>query len=123
MEWTEPTLCDVVAAGGGILEIVGSQFFNVTVTLGGKVCPIAGSHNDTHLSCTIPAGVGFELDISITSLTNPGFASMAGVFSYEPPFVTAVIKLQQQLTCCSWPASHCLGGVCACWAGAVAARR
>ena len=77
-------------AGGGTLEIWGVNFFSVSVKIGDADCPIIGTYNDTFVSCVIPAGVGFNLHVSVESEANFVSAVRTNAFSYEKPFINAV---------------------------------
>ncbi|CEO95040.1 hypothetical protein PBRA_003853, partial [Plasmodiophora brassicae] len=76
-------------AGGGYLIITGDSFgaLQGTVTVGTNACSVqAWSH--TRINCTIPAGVGANLAVTVAT-PNLGSSQKTGVFSYSPPLLTA----------------------------------
>jgi hypothetical protein len=89
-----------VTSGGAVLTIDGFYFgASGTVFVGGVVCPRSSGqyYTDTQILCTLPAGTGRNVSVSVTSTTTAiptGLANFA-VFSYLPPTVTSITGVFQ----------------------------
>jgi len=76
-------------AGVYTLTVAGTNFAtDAAVTVGGRPCPLS-SKNSTQLACTVSAGQGANLNVTVTQSGNQS-ASSPVKFSYNPPAVSAV---------------------------------
>ena len=80
-------------AGGTTLAVTGDGFGSssgqVTVTIGGVSCPVTAV-SQTSIQCTLPAGVGASLAVSVTVAGQTSSSVSGVVFSYQPPTISTV---------------------------------
>lgn len=87
--------CNTVS--GGLLTITGANFGTITsqnnVLVGVNSCPVQ-SATATTLTCTIPAGTG--QNVPVTVFSNNRVSSPMALFSYAKPLVTSVSGCSDQ---------------------------
>jgi hypothetical protein len=81
-----PSSADTV--GGGTLTINGSDFkaSGNTATVGGRSCP-AILESPTQIRCTLPEGLGADLEVEVTADGQTGGGQF---FDYNPPSITSI---------------------------------
>jgi hypothetical protein len=91
--YNAPTLSSLTptsgsTAGGALLTVNGTNFgaSGATITVGGTACPVT-TQSHTAASCTLPAGVGVNQTVR---LTTGGQGSNALTFSYDAPTISGV---------------------------------
>ena len=93
--YAPPTVLVVAPAtfdsiGGATLTVQGNSFgSSAAVTyVGGALCPSV-TGNDTLITCTLPAGQGYNLTVSVVQSGQSSNATALSLFSYLPPNITA----------------------------------
>ena len=93
LNYDAPTLAAVspttaTTSGGSTLTLTGTSFgaTGALVSVGNLNCPVT-FQNHTLVACTLPAGVGQSLSVTLTAA---GQASNAKSFSYSAPIITSL---------------------------------
>jgi len=95
---TSAIATNTLTSGGAVLTLVGANFgpqsMPPVVTVAGEACPVT-DYNHTRLLCTLPAGQGANVLISVTvaGLYSPATGTGSARFSYSPPSLAAVMPL------------------------------
>ena len=75
--------------GGAVLTVAGTSFgASAAVTyVNGQLCPSV-TGNDTLITCTLPGGQGFNLNVTVVQTGQTSTVTSLSLFSYLPPNIT-----------------------------------